>query len=260
MTSSSNPDISIANRGSSPSEQIVSGDLADLLVSVRDRGELLELRKSAVRIIDLKEPRRGPLAPADASLWQFADQVWRDSRGQSEGMLSAALGEQDQARVVAATLPATFAFAKVGPSNCETEASLSALWYEIRDALCDSTELVAVAYADWKSANCLAPEVIFRLASEHGFKRCLIDTYQKDGRSTVDHLGYSTLKNLHQVARQQGLWWTLAGSIRRPVVDELRALGWMPDCFGVRGDVCSGTRETRIAHELVQAWCQRLVA
>ncbi|MCP4502445.1 MAG: hypothetical protein GY822_21035, partial [Deltaproteobacteria bacterium] len=115
------------------------------------------------------------------------------------------------------------------------------------------------AYADWESANCLAPDVIFRLASEHRFKRCLIDTYQKDGRSTVDHLGYPTLNKLHRVARQQGLWWTLAGSICRPVVDELEALGWMPDCFGVRGDVCSGTRTTRISHDLVQAWCQRLV-
>jgi len=258
MTSSSNPDIYLSNGGGLPTEKIVFGDLADLLVSVRDRGELLEVRKSAVRIIDLKEPRSGPLAPADASLWQFADKIWRDSSEQSEGLLSAALGEQEQARAVAATLPETFAFAKVGPSDCATEESLFALWHEIRHALRGSTELVAVAYADWKSANCPPPEVIFRLASEHGFKRCLIDTYQKDGRSTVDHLGYSTLSKLHRVARQQGLWWTLAGSIRRSVVDELQTLGWMPDCFGVRGDVCSGTRTTRIAHELVQAWCQRL--
>ena len=259
MPSSSKPEIYESNRSGLPSEKIISGGLADLLVSVRDRGELLEVRKSAVRIIDLKEPRRGPLAPADASLWQFADELWRDSSGQAEGLLSAALGEQDQARKVAASLPESFAFAKVGPSDCETEASLIALWDEIRLALRDSTELVAVAYADWKSANCPPPDAIFRLASEHGFKRCLIDTYQKDGRSTVDHLGYSTLNKLHQVARQQGLWWTLAGSIRRPVVDELQALGWMPDCFGVRGDVCSGTRTTRISHDLVQAWCQRLV-
>ena len=260
MTSSSNPEIYLSNGDCLPSEKIVSEDLADLLVSVRDQGELLEVRKSAVRIIDLKEPRRGPLAPADASLWQFADELWRDSGGQSKGLLSAALGEQAQAREVAASLPETFAFAKVGPSDCETESSLIALWDEIRLALRDSTELVAVAYADWKSANCPAPEVVFRLASEHGFKRCLIDTYQKDGRSTVDHLGYPALSKLHQVARQKNLWWTLAGSIRRPVVDELKALGWMPDCFGVRGDVCSGTRTTRISHDLVQAWCQRLGA
>ncbi|MAI72660.1 MAG: hypothetical protein CMM01_17375 [Rhodopirellula sp.] len=260
MTSSSNPQIHLSNGADLPGEKSVSEDIADLLVSVRDRGELLEVRKSAVRIIDLKEPRRGPLAPADVSLWQFADELWRDSSRQSGGLLSAALGEQDQAREVAASLPATFAFAKVGPSNCGSEASLGILWDEIRHAISDSTELVAVAYADWKSAKCPEPDAIFQLASKHGFKRCLIDTYQKDGRSTVDHLGYPKLSKLHQLARQQNLWWALAGSVRRSVVDELQTLGWMPDCFGVRGDVCSGTRTTRIAHDLVQAWCQRLVA
>ncbi|MAI31248.1 MAG: (5-formylfuran-3-yl)methyl phosphate synthase [Rubripirellula sp.] len=268
MTSSSNPEIYVSNgaglpgeKGAGlPGEKITSGGVADLLVSVRDRGELLEVRKSAVSIIDLKEPRRGPLAPADPSLWQFADELWRDSSRQSNGLLSAALGEQDQAREVAVSLPSNFAFAKVGPSNCGSEASLCRLWDEIRDALDDSTELVAVAYADWKSANCPAPDAVFQLAGECGFKRCLIDTYQKDGRSTVDHLGYSNLSKLHEVARQQNLWWALAGSVRKPIVDELQVLGWMPDCFGVRGDVCSGTRTTRIAHNLVQAWCQRLLA
>lgn len=259
MTSSSNPEIHVANGAGLPGGKSASGDIADLLVSVRDRGELLEVKKSAVRIIDLKEPRRGPLAPADMSLWQFADELWQDSSRPSEGWLSAALGEQDKAREVAARLPATFTFAKVGPSNCSSESSLSTLWDEIRHALDDSIELVAVAYADWESANCPAPDAVFRLASKHGFKRCLIDTYQKDGRSTVDHLGYPNLSKLHQFARQQNLWWTLAGSVRRSVVDELQMLGWMPNCFGVRGDVCSGTRTTRIAHDLVQAWCQRLI-
>ncbi|MGB1814855.1 MAG: (5-formylfuran-3-yl)methyl phosphate synthase [Rubripirellula sp.] len=260
MTSSSNPEIHVSNEAPESREKIVAGDVADLLVSVRDQAELLEVRELAVRIVDLKEPELGPLAPADVSLWQFADQLWRDSSTPSDGLLSAALGEQDQAREVAASLPATFAFAKVGPSGCETEASLSALWNQMRRALSDSTELVAVAYADWKVANCPAPDVIFRLASKHGFKRCLLDTYQKDGRSTVDHLDYPALSKLHAFSRQQGLWWVLAGSIRRPVVDELQTLGWMPDCFGVRGDVCAGPRTTRIAPELVQAWCQRLVA
>ena len=106
-------------------------------------------------------------------------------------------------------------------------------------------------------------QFLFKLAFQGegvGMFPNLIDTYQKDGRSTVDHLGYSNLSKLHEVARQQNLWWALAGSVRKPIVDELQVLGWMPDCFGVRGDVCSGTRTTRIAHNLVQAWCQRLLA
>lgn len=260
MTSSSNPEIYVSNTAHLSGEKINAGNLADLLVSVRDHGELLDVMKSAVGIIDLKEPRRGPLAPADLTLWQFADHLWQESSQEVIGLLSAALGEQDEARQVAARLPATFSFAKVGPSHCESESSLMALWDEMRGVLDASTELVAVAYADWKSANCPSPDVIFRLAGECGFKRCLIDTYQKDGRSTVDHLGYPTLGKLHEIARQQGLWWTLAGSIRMPVVDDLQTLGWMPDCFGVRGDVCTGARTASISRKLVQEWCHRIQA
>ena len=260
MTSSPNPEIHVPNRVVLPSEKITRGVLADLLISVRDQEELLELQKSQAQIIDLKEPRRGPLAPAALSLWQFADQLWQQSARDDAGLLSAALGEQEQARNVAASLPPAFDFAKVGPSKCDTPARLCRLWDEIRQSLNDTTELVAVAYADWKSANCLSPDVIFRLAGAHGFKRCLIDTYQKDGRSAVDHLGYQALTDLHQITRQHHLWWTLAGSIRMPVVDEFQRLGWLPDCFGVRGDVCVGTRTTRIAQDLVEAWCQRLMS
>ena len=155
MTSSPNPEIHVPNRVVSPSEKITRGVLADLLISVRDQEELLELQKSQAQIIDLKEPRRGPLAPAALSLWQFADQLWQQSDGDDAGLLSAALGEQEQARKVAASLPPAFDFAKVGPSKCDTQAKLCRLWDEIRQSLNDTTELVAVAYADWKSANCL---------------------------------------------------------------------------------------------------------
>jgi len=260
MTLSPNPEIHAPNRVGLPSQKITRGVLADLLISVRDHEELLEVQKSQAQIIDLKEPRRGPLAPADLSLWQLADQIRQQSDGDDTGLLSAALGEQEQARNVAASLPSAFDFAKVGPSDCDTKARLCRLWDEVRQSLDDTTELVAVAYADWKAANCLSPDVIFRLAGAHGFKRCLIDTYQKDGRSTIDHLGYQTLTDLHQITRQHHLWWTLAGSIRIPMVNEFQRAGWLPDCFGVRGDVCVGTRTTKIAPDLVQAWCQRLMS
>lgn len=258
MNLSPNTEIHVP-KGSLPlCEKTAHRGLADLLVSVRDQDELLEVRKSAVKIIDLKEPRLGPLAPADESFWRIADQLWQQTSGETAFLLSAALGEQEQAKRVATSLPGSFAFAKVGPSGCGTPANLCALWDQIRQSLSETTELVAVAYADWKSANCLPPDVIFRLAGAHGFKRCLIDTYKKDGKSTVDHLGYEVLNDLHQIVGQQRQWWTLAGSIRRPVVDELQDLGWLPDCFGIRGDVCLGTRTTRVDHDLVQAWCKRL--
>jgi len=192
-------------------------------------------------------------------LWRFSAQLWQQHAGRDSNVrLSAALGEQEQARRVVADLPETFDFAKVGPSGCDTSSSLCRLWDEVRRSLKGSTELVAVAYADWQAANCLAPQAVFQLAKEQGFTRCLIDTYIKDGRSTIDHLGCPSLGELQRLASQQQLWWALAGSIDASVVPLLDGLGWMPDCFGVRGDVCIGNRKTRISSLLVQAWCDRL--
>ena len=259
MTSSPDAEVNLTQADSLFVGQARRGRLAELLISVRDQDELLEVRKSPVGIIDLKEPKRGPLAPADVQLWRYADQIWQQQvGGDSTVRLSAALGEQDQARLVVADVPESFDFAKVGPSGCNTESSLCRLWGEIRRSLNGRTELVAVAYADWRAANCLGPEAVFQLAKEQGFNRCLIDTYVKDGRSTIDHLGYQCLGELHGIACQQRLWWTLAGSIGASVVPVFEGLGWMPDCFGVRGDVCIGNRGTKISSQLVQTWCDRL--
>ena len=160
MNLSPNTEIHVP-KGSLPlCEKTAHRGLADLLVSVRDQDELLEVRKSAVKIIDLKEPRLGPLAPADESFWRIADQLWQQTSDETAFLLSAALGEQEQAKRVATSLPGSFAFAKVGPSGCATPASLCALWDQIRQSLSETTELVAVAYADWKSANCLPLSLI----------------------------------------------------------------------------------------------------
>lgn len=258
MTFSINPEIPVSKTVSLPCEKNTRLRLADLLISVRDQEELLEVRKSEAQIIDLKEPDDGPLAPADPALWQFAADLWQRSQTSTVTSLSAALGEQDQARNIASSLPPEFDFAKAGPSDCDSGSKLCRLWDEMRRLLPESTELVAVAYADWDTANCLAPNVIFQLASEQGFKRCLIDTYTKDGKSTLDHLGHQGLTELYHITRQQKMWWTLAGSIRKSMIDELQRFGWLPDCIGIRGDVCIGDRASSISAELIQGWCQRL--
>ncbi len=223
-----------------------------LLVSVRNRGELAAAIASGVDIIDLKEPSRGPLAPADAALWWYAASLWEDLSPSSP--LSAALGERADAIQIAGRLPSAFAFAKVGPSGCRSEGAMRDLWAIVRERLDDRIELVAVAYADFHAARSLQPETIFQLAAEAGFERCLIDTFGKDGRSTLDHLGIDGLASLANVAREAGLWWTLAGSIRVDCVSLLRQHAVLPDCFGVRGDVCRRGRAGTLSSERVTVW------
>ena len=230
-----------------------------LLVSVRDRSEIADALAAGADLIDLKEPRRGPLAPADLDLWLHAASLWTD-RSLGPPYLSAALGEQSDAVRVARGLPAEFAFAKVGPSHCDGAERILDLWAEIRQLLDHRIELVAVAYADYRSARCIHPNAIFQLAADAGIQRCLIDTYIKDGQSTLQHLGIDGLTQLGSMAREAGLWWTLAGSIRLACVAELRQHDLVPDCFGVRGDVCQRGRTGTLSSDRIGLWKKSLAS
>ena len=125
-----------------------------------------------------------------------------------------------------------------------------------------SIELVAVAYADHEASQSLPPETVFSLAADFGLSRCLIDTYIKDGQSTIDHLGLDGLAALSQISQQDDIWWALAGSIR---LDDAVALSKQmikeevspPNCYGVRGDVCEDGRGGRLLVERVIQWKSR---
>jgi uncharacterized protein (UPF0264 family) len=132
------------------------------------------------------------------------------------------------------------------------------LWGEVRESLNPNVELVAVAYADWNHADCLPPDTIFQLAAEAGLTRCLIDTWAKDGVSSLQILGESGIQALARTANDLRLRWILAGSIRVADLRVLAALKAIPDGFGVRGDVCGGTRTESLQADRVRAWREAL--
>ncbi len=238
-----------------------------LLVSVRDQLEARIAFSAAVDIVDLKEPRNGPLAPVDPAIWRRVAQLRPELSLSADGSalarqtprLSAALGEPADAKSIASSLPAAFAFAKAGPSGCDRTADLQRVWEEIRQRLDDSIELVAVAYADAASARCVEPEQVFAEAAKAGMRRCLIDTFTKDGQSTLDHLGANRLRDLAAIATEHQLWWTLAGSITTAHLPELIRSRVQPNCIGVRGDVCRSGRAGKISESRVRIW-QKLLA
>lgn len=242
-----------------------------LLVSVRSAEEARTALCSSVDVVDLKEPRRGALAPVETRLWQQVaelrqrlspgEPVEGTPAGTSRGVpLSAALGERAEAVSVAAAVPSSFAFAKAGPSGCRTRGELLSLWQQIRRQLPGATELVAVAYADHRQAGCLPPESILQAAAEFGIRRALIDTFTKDGRSTLDHLGTPRLRDLSQLAVSCRLWWVLAGSLRLDMLSRCAAAGIAPDCVGVRGDVCRHDRTGRLDVERIRLWQEEIRA
>ncbi|TWU54644.1 hypothetical protein Poly51_33630 [Rubripirellula tenax] len=223
------------------------------LVSLRSLDEVRIAFEYPIDILDLKEPRNGPLAPSPVELWLETVTIV-EAMIHAKPKLSAALGEPDQARRVASRLPATFDFAKAGPSGCHSPQRLTQMWEDVRDRLPTKVELVAVAYADHHAAESIAPESVFETAKRAGLNRCLIDTFTKDGRSTLDHLSIDRLTEISAIARDFGLWWALAGSIRHADVEKLNQSNVHPDCIGVRGDVCSGDRTSSLCRQKMQCW------
>lgn len=232
----------------------------ELLVSVRSLVEAEVIAKGGVDIIDFKEPSRGALAPVSVEIWSEAADRFPDCS------LSAALGEQDTALQLAASVPTTFRFAKAGPSRVPTARQLARLWNRIE--LPASVELVPVAYADHVGAGCPNVNTILETVIDENRNRLLIDTFLKDGRGLRSHLSDQDLSALLARARQAGVWIALAGSLRLDQVMELSDRELTPNCWGVRGDVCSpvvgggsatvGRREGNVDPVRVELWANEL--
>jgi uncharacterized protein (UPF0264 family) len=233
----------------------------DCLISVQSLSEFDSVIRSEVEIVDLKDPNLGPLAPTTPAIWvAVAEQYSKWTEGNPmpspsrSPLLSAALGEGLQALQVAALLPRVFRFAKAGPSECASPNKLVHLWSEVRARLHEQIELVAVAYADWQLANSLHPQQVFQLAAKHGFKRCLVDTYTKDGRTSLDFLTTESLAELRQLTSDQKMWFAIAGSITKSEVKRLDSKGVRPDCYAVRGVVCQHDRSSGISPARLEDW------
>jgi uncharacterized protein (UPF0264 family) len=244
-------------------EELVSSATDETyLVSVRDLDEFDLVTNAGVPIVDFKDPLMGPLSPTSEKIWELVEKQVRAGCGvfgpkndRSGVLLSAALGERDQAVTAAKLLPDCFHFAKAGPSDCFDACVLTALWKELRSVLPAATELVAVAYADWQLANAMQPLEILRLAADQGIKRFLIDTFTKDGRSLIDFLDLEDLGRLRRFAADRKIWFAVAGSIKQREVERLDHAGFVPDCYAVRGVVCgSGGRASAICKDQLFQW------
>ena len=184
--------------------------------------------------------------------------IWDLAAGRNDrpANLSVALGEPPDALEIADRVPTGIRFAKVGPSGCNSQRRLIATWTEVRRRLTAGVELVAVAYAD--RPGCPDVETVLRSALDQGFRRVLIDTFIKDGRSAIDHLGLRRLETISRWACDNQLWWALAGSIRLSSLSMLSDRGIAPNCFGVRGDVCVGGRTGTLCENRIGQWASRI--
>jgi uncharacterized protein (UPF0264 family) len=226
-----------------------------LLVSVRSLDEARLAAVAGVDLIDLKEPRRGPLGRVDLSVVrQVADEL---GPGIS---LSMALGELADWTVEDETLvrrlPPNILFAKIGLSHCGDSPHWPDTWHRALGSLPPSCSPVAVVYADWRTAFVPRPATVLAEATRCGCRALLVDTFCKQAGDVFAHCSVQELADVFERARETGLLTVLAGSLRLEKLETVLALA--PDYVAVRGAVCQSDREGDLCTTRLAEWVKRV--
>jgi uncharacterized protein (UPF0264 family) len=203
-----------------------------LLVSVRSAEEAQAALAGGAGLIDVKEPTRGSLGPADPVV---ISEVLHAVAGRAP--VSAALGELLDAPIEVAC--SELSFVKWGLSGGQGKDWRGALLRAHRLGRCRP---VAVAYADWSRANAPSPADVCDFAIAHSWGAFLLDTWRKDGTTLLDWLSLSELTELRTRCQHAGVPVALAGSLGKAEIRDLLVL--QPDWFAVRGAVCRSGRRT----------------
>jgi len=212
-----------------------------LLVSVRNREEARLALEAGVKILDVKEPDQGSLGMAAV---QDIQEIGQEVEQSSQVTFSIALGELHDHRPDEKfpELSSRIDFVKVGLAGCATDSSWRGNYSQLRDQLTEQTDnscnWVAVIYADHSAAESPLPDEIVDYAISNSLSGVLIDTYEKNGLSLLDHLHLEQIERITRRCHEKGLFLALAGSLKREQITQLAPIA--ADIIAVRGAVCQG--------------------
>lgn len=236
-----------------------------LLVSVRNADEAIVAVEGGADIVDVKEPDAGPLGFAGVQTIQSVIEAV-----ESRGPVSAALGEcadwTGQLSRPSGDAPngATLQFVKVGLAGLSKQPdSWIDQWLTARNAALvglpvdESTGWVAVAYSDAERANAPMPMLVLEAARQHDCQVFLLDTFVKDGRTTLDWLTKSELIALREQANAAGIQFAIAGQLTSEHLESVHTI--RPDILAVRGAVCDQQERQRSISESRVAELKRLL-
>jgi uncharacterized protein (UPF0264 family) len=206
-----------------------------MLASVRSLDEALIAMEGGADLIDLKEPSRGALGALDHAAVRICVQAVGARRP-----VSATIGDlpsmdaQPMTAAVERMAATGVDFVKIGffahPRASECANALSALATRVR--------LIAVLFADEPYDLALLEQL-----ARCGFAGAMLDTAHKTGGTLRDWRGDNALEQFVTLARANGLLAGLAGSLRRPDIAALAAIG--PDYLGFRGALCLNSERGR---------------
>ena len=224
-----------------------------LLVSVANAAEARLALEGDADIIDVKDPTRGSLGAADASVLREIADVVASARPISAALGDAAdeLAMEEAARVAALN---RLAYVKLGFAGVADVGAVGRLVEAaVRGVRSVSTSagVVAVAYADFARVDSASPELVIEAAERARAVGVLLDTARKDGGALFDLMDQVRVGRWVRLAHEAALTVALAGSLNAADLASVRALG--ADIAGVRGAACEGGRTGRISRERVAA-------
>lgn len=228
--------------------------MTQLLVSVRDQAEARSTVRGGADVVDIKDPERGSLGPADAEVVQQIVDAVGGHRPLSLAM--GELSELDDTPSYDLELLRHFHFAKAGSAGCTSHEKWRRNWLNWKHVLPPDTKCVAAVYADWQRAGSLPPRELFKLAIESGAHGVLVDTYEKSSGTLFGIMGFDELVTLFQMKSPRRVFFALAGSLR---LEHLAlATSLKPEYVAVRGAVCEHGRLCPVQESRVQLWSDRL--
>lgn len=225
-----------------------------LLVSVTSAEEATAAVQAGVDLIDVKDPARGPLGVAHH---ETASAVLAAVGGAVP--VSAALGEWTPNAITEAHwhLKLPLAYVKWGLAGYGHPAGFGEDLLETRRRVPETTEVVAVAYADWEAADCPPPAELVKFAKRYRYRAFLFDTFTKDGSTLLDHLPVPELTEWIASLKRSGVTVAVGGSVQFEQVKKLKGVG--ADYLAVRGAVCvGGKRDAALDPVRLAKWKQAL--
>lgn len=219
-----------------------------LLVSVRDAEEAATAVAAGAAIIDVKEPRNGPLGRAAVEIVAAVAAATGRHAPLTLACGELAAGDEIPAHVAdvlgrlgPATPPPKAV--KAGPAGLSLAAWCTAFG-RLRENLPPGIEAVAVAYADWRRAESPPPDAVFAEAFRMNATALLVDTFDKRGPGLLTTIPSRTVAAWALAAAAAGIPLAVAG--RMTPVEVAEAFGLGAGIVGVRSAACDGGRDGRI--------------
>ena len=229
-----------------------------LLISPKNEQEAVEAIAGGADIIDVKNPKEGPLG---ANFPWIIKRIRQITPKNTE--VSCTLGEVPNlpgSMALAALGAATTGvnYIKAGLYGLKTPEEAVYLMQSVSKAAKDynpSIKVVASGYADAGRISTVDPLLVPKIAHEAQADIAMIDTAIKDGKSLFTFLTKPQLRRFVNAAHNYGLKAALAGSLQKKDLPLVHALG--ADVVGLRGAAC--TLSDRVNGEITREKVRELV-